>query len=45
MKPGTNLFEDEMSLKVEFPFVITKNIVDKLIKKEDGSETWRTLYM
>jgi len=46
MKPGTNLFEGEMSLKVEFPFVVTKNIVDKLIKKEsDGLETWRSLYV
>ena len=45
MKPGTNLFECEMSLKVEFPFTITKQIIDKLIKKEsDGLETWRTLY-
>jgi hypothetical protein len=34
MKPGSNLFENEMSLKVEFPFKITKDIVDKLIKKE-----------
>lgn len=37
MKPGTNLFESEMSLKVEFPFTVTKNIVDKLIKKEEDS--------
>jgi len=35
MKPGSNLFEGEMSLKVEFPFKITKDIVDKLIKKEE----------
>jgi ATP-dependent Lon protease len=35
MKPGANLFEGEMSLKVEFPFKITKDIVDKLIKKEE----------
>jgi ATP-dependent Lon protease len=34
MKPGSNLFENEMSLKVEFPFNVTKEIVDKLIKKE-----------
>lgn len=34
MKPGQNLFEDEMSLKVEFPFTVTKDIVDKLIKKD-----------
>ena len=45
MKPGSNLFESEMSLNVEFPFNITKNIVEKLIKKEtDGLETWRSLY-
>jgi ATP-dependent Lon protease len=35
MKPGSNLFEGEMSLKVEFPFNVTKDIVDKLIKKEE----------
>jgi ATP-dependent Lon protease len=34
MRPGSNLFEGEMSLKVEFPFTVTKDIVDKLIKKE-----------
>ena len=45
MKPGSNLFEGEMSLKVEFPYKVTKEIVDKLIKKEsDGLETWRSLY-
>ena len=35
MRPGSNLFEEEMSLKVEFPFTVTKDIVDKLIKKTD----------
>jgi ATP-dependent Lon protease len=34
MKPGSNLFESEMSLTVEFPYTVTKEIVDKLIKKE-----------
>jgi ATP-dependent Lon protease len=34
MKPDSNLFEQDMSLKVEFPFTVTKDIVDKLIKKE-----------
>ena len=33
MRPDSNLFESEMSLKVEFPFNVTKDIVDKLIKK------------
>lgn len=45
MRPGSNLFEKEMSIHVKFPFKITKDIVDKLIKKEsDGLETWRSLY-
>ncbi len=45
MKPGTNLFESEMSLHVAFPFHVTKEVVDKLIKREsDGLETWRNLY-
>jgi hypothetical protein len=34
MKPGSNLFEEDMSLEVSFPFTVTKQIVDKLIKKE-----------
>jgi ATP-dependent Lon protease len=37
MRPGTNLFEKEMSLQVEFPFKISKDIVDKLIKIEKHS--------
>jgi ATP-dependent Lon protease len=37
MRPGTNLFEGEMSLKVEFPFKVTKDVVDKLIKKDEDS--------
>ena len=46
MKPGSNLFEEDMSLKVEFPFTVTKQIVDKLIKKEsDGLETWINMFL
>jgi ATP-dependent Lon protease len=36
MRPGTNLFEENMSLKVEFPFTVTKDMVDKLVKKSDN---------
>jgi hypothetical protein len=36
MRPDSNLFEEEMALKVTFPFTVTKDIVDKLIKKTDG---------
>ena len=32
MKSETNLFEEDMSIKVEFPFKVTNDIVDKLIK-------------
>ena len=34
MKPDTNLFEKEMSLKIEFPLTVTNDIVAKLIKAE-----------
>ena len=45
MKSDTNLFEQEISLKVEFPFVVTKSIVDKLIKPtSENNEVWKTLY-
>ena len=37
MKPGTNLFEEDMSLKVQFPFTVTKDVVDKLIKRNTDS--------
>ena len=37
MKPGSNLFEEDMSLKVEFPFTVTMEIVDKLIKIDKGN--------
>ena len=44
MKPDTNLFEQDITLKVEFPFTVTKAIVDKLIKPNSEAETWRNLY-
>ena len=45
MKPGSNLFEKEMSLKVEFPFKVTKDVVDKLIKRESNNEFIKTMYI
>lgn len=44
MKPETNLFQEEMSLKVQFPFTVNSNIVDKLIKKMDSALN-QSLYM
>ena len=46
MKPDSNLFEEDMSLKVQFPFTVTKDIVDKLIKKEnDNIPALYSMYM
>jgi ATP-dependent Lon protease len=36
MRPDSNLFEEDMSIKVTFPFTVTKEIVDKMIKKTDN---------
>jgi ATP-dependent Lon protease len=44
MRPGSNLFEEDMSLKVQFPFTVTKDIVDKLVKKSDNGLS-PSLYM
>ena len=38
MKPGTNLFGDDMTLTVTFPFKVTKDVVDNLIKKERNDD-------
>jgi hypothetical protein len=45
MKPDTNIFEKEMSIKVEFPMTVTVEIVDKLIKKEVDNGAWKNMYM
>jgi ATP-dependent Lon protease len=45
MKPGSNLFEEDMSLVVEFPFTITPAVVDKLIKKPDINMSYQSLYL
>ena len=45
MKPGTNLFESDMSIKVEFPITVTPHIVDKLIKKHTETGAWQNMYM
>ncbi len=35
MTPGTNLFESELSIHVEFPFTVTIDILKKLLKVEE----------
>jgi ATP-dependent Lon protease len=46
MRPESNLFEQEMSIKVTFPFQVTKQIVDKLIKTvKDDNMSSRGMYV
>lgn len=45
MRPDTNIFESEMSIKVEFPMQVTPEIVDKLIKKIVDTGSWHNMYM
>jgi len=46
MRPGSNIFEDEMALEVSFPLTVTKDVIDKLIKKErDDNMAIRGMYV
>lgn len=46
MKPGENLFEDILSLKVEFPIKLNENIINILLKKvKSGDEKWKLMYL
>ena len=35
IKPGSSIFQDNSIASVEFPLIMTKDIIDKLIKKQD----------
>ena len=47
MKPDSSLFKDDKSFLVEFPFTVTIEIVDKLIKKEkeEENDNWKRMFM
>ena len=46
MKPESTFFKEDKSILVEFPFNVSINIVDKLIKTEDtGNNNWKNMYM
>ena len=46
IKPDTPLFEKEMSLKVAFPFSVTNEVVDKLVKQaNDDKRVNMSLYL
>ena len=45
MKPETNLFEESMTLKVTFPFTVTVDVANKLIKKDgEENQSFRAMY-
>lgn len=46
MKPGENLFEADLSVKIEFPLTVTEKILKELIKNKNTSdEKWKLMYM
>ena len=45
MKPGSNLFEKDMALDVSFPFTVTTEVADKLIRVEERTGAWRSMYI
>jgi ATP-dependent Lon protease len=45
MKPGTNLFDKDSTLKVEFPMTVTVEIIEKLLKKTKEGGPWQHMYM
>ncbi len=46
MKPGTNLFKKEMTLDVSFPLTVTTEVVDKLLKRNEGIDpSLRMMYL
>ena len=45
MKEGSALFNKEETIKVEFPFTVTKEIVGKLIKKTKENSVLAHMYL
>ena len=46
MKPDSQLFKNEKSLDVSFPFTVTTEIVDQLIKtNNNGEKTYLNFYL
>ncbi|GAG38149.1 unnamed protein product, partial [marine sediment metagenome] len=45
MKPETNLFEKDISLKVEFPYNVTRDTVETLIKKTEPESYINSMYI
>ena len=44
MKPGVNLFEKDICLKVEFPLILSVDIIKKLIKTAHVNQSYLSMY-
>ena len=41
-----DLFDNIKVIKIEFPFIVTKEIIDSLIKKNnEKNENWKLMYL
>lgn len=45
MKPGVNLFENDLKMCVEFPVTLTNEMIDKIIKMGDNNRNQLSMYM
>jgi ATP-dependent Lon protease len=45
MKPDNNLFSKDLSLKVSFPFTVSIDIIDKLIKRDENTSIYKNMYI
>jgi ATP-dependent Lon protease len=45
MKPDNNIFGKDLSLKVSFPFTVSMDIVDKLIKRDENTSIYKNMYI
>ncbi|MBM93402.1 MAG: hypothetical protein CMF51_01450 [Legionellales bacterium] len=45
LKPDTKLYEDDITLQITFPYTVTNEIVEKLIKKEQNTGSPFGMYL
>jgi ATP-dependent Lon protease len=45
MKPDNNLFSKDLSLNVSFPFNVSVDIIDKLIKRDENTNIYKNMYI
>jgi len=45
MKPDNNLFGKDLALKVSFPFTVSIDIVDKLLKRDENTNIYKNMYI